>query len=339
LIQDAERGSETASAGTFTGPTEQEGEATLAIKRITAANENRYNGRSRMEAQHYWAESHGKLVANSPTLRRYHHYFSLYEAYQSEPKPTFIGISMFWRDNPLLVPARSETEMDAFTRFYRAQPLGSDDRQLFDRERRWPTEDQHADILGEEHVIIDGETKASMVNAIFMVCRLPGLDHRDFFDHWLNVHGPIAAQLPGLRRYIQSHVVLESFAQGTSTHDGWSEFWFDDYWSFQQATKSREWAAMEKDGATLFCPEKGIVIGREYVQKDETWKPRDYGALAMTEAEVSARLRREGYKSLASDPAVAARIKAAAARDQIAVWTAEHLAVYGESPIDARPQR
>ena len=51
-----------------------------------------------MEAQHYWAETHGKLVANSPTLHRYHHYFSLYEAYQNEPKPTFIGISMFWRE-------------------------------------------------------------------------------------------------------------------------------------------------------------------------------------------------------------------------------------------------
>ncbi len=161
----------------------------MAIKRITAANENTYTGRSRMEAQHYWAETHGRLVANSPTLRRYHHYFSLYEAYQNEPKPTFIGISMFWRDNPLNVPARSEADQDPFTHYYRNQPLGSDDRQVFDREKRWPTDDQHADILGEEHVLIDGETKASMVNAIFMVVRKPGLDHRDFFDHWLNVHG------------------------------------------------------------------------------------------------------------------------------------------------------
>jgi uncharacterized protein (TIGR02118 family) len=292
-----------------------------------------------MEAQHYWAETHGRLVANSPTLRRYHHYFSLYEAYQHEPKPTFIGISMFWRDNPLLPPARDPQAQDVFTQFYRNQPLGSDDRQLFDREARWPIDDQHADILGEEHVVVDGQTKASMVNAIFMVCRKPGLDHRDFFDHWLNVHGPLAAQLPGLRRYVQNHVVLESFAAGTSTHDGWSELWFDDYWSFQQATKSPEWAVMEADGATLFCEEKGIVIGREYVQKDEDWKPRDYGALSMTEDEIRARLLKEGYKSLACDPAVAGRIKRAAERGQIAVWTPEHLCVYGESIIDARPQR
>ncbi len=96
---------------------------------------------------------------------------------------------------------------------------------------------------------------------------------------------------------------------------------------------------MEADGATLFCPEKGIVIGREYVQKDESWKPRDYGALSMTEEEISARLRKEGYKSLACDPAIATKIKAAALKDQIAVWTPEHLAVYGDNWIDARPQR
>ena len=96
-----------------------------------------------------------------------------------------------------------------------------------------------------------------MINCVFMVVRKPGLDHRDFFDHWLNVHAGLAAQVPGLRRYIQCHGVLEYLARGTATHDGWSEFWFDDFWSFQQATKSPEWAAMEADGATLFCAGEG----------------------------------------------------------------------------------
>jgi len=178
------------------------------------------------------------------------------------------------------------------------------------------------------------------VNAIFMVCRLPGLDHRDFFDHWLNVHAGIAAQLPGLRRYIVNTVVLDSITRGTSTHDGWSEFWFDDYWSFQQAVKSPEWAAMEEDGATLFCPEKGIVIGREYVQKDENWKPRDYGALSMTEHEIRARLLREGYtKALADDPDLPSKIKVAAGKNQLGVWTPEHLVTLDESMVDVRPDR
>src|SRR3972149_5332075 len=188
----------------------------MAVKRITAANENLTSGRSREEAQHYWAESHGKLVANYPNLLRYHHYFSLPAAYESEPKPTFIGISMFWREDPFATTRPAPDD-----RF----PVRADDEHLFDRTRRWPRDDQHAEILGEERVIIDGETTPTMVNAIFMVCRLPGLDHRDFFEHWLEVHGPLAAKLPGLRRHIQNHGVLEAFARGTQTHDGWSEFW------------------------------------------------------------------------------------------------------------------
>jgi len=304
----------------------------MAIKRITAANENLTNGRDRVEAQHYWAESHGKLVANSAALQRYHHYFSVPEAYNNEPKPTFIGISMFWRENPM-APQQAPDPNGWF-------PVGPDDRHVFDRTRRWPIDDQHADILGEEHVIVDGPTKASMINCIFMVVRKPGLDHRDFFDHWLNVHAPIAAQLPGLRRYIQSHVILEYLARGVMTHDGWSEFWFDDFWSFQNATKSPEWAAMEADGATLFAPEKGIVIGREYVQKDESWKPRDYGALSMTEDEIRARLIKEDYGHvLEKDPQAPSKIKAAAQQDKLGVWTAEHLVTLDDSRIDARPAR
>src|ERR1043165_895758 len=77
----------------------------MTIKRITAANENKVNGRTRRQAQAYWAESHGKLVANNPNLKRYHHYFSVPEAYDGDIKPTFMGISMFWRDDPFLVQA------------------------------------------------------------------------------------------------------------------------------------------------------------------------------------------------------------------------------------------
>jgi uncharacterized protein (TIGR02118 family) len=301
----------------------------MAIKRLTAANENRKAGRSREEAQRYWAEVHGKLVANRPTLKRYHHYFSLPEAYENDPKPTFIGVSMFWNEDPL---AANQMPPGAFW------PIGADDSQLFDREPRWPTQDQHADILGEEHVIVDGPSGGPMVNFLIMLSRLPGLDHRDFFEHWLDVHGPLAAKVPGLRRYVQCHGVLDQFARGNMTHDGWAELWFDDYAAFRQALASPEWRAVQEDGATLFHAQKGIVIGREYVQKDDSWKPRDWGVAGQSEAEVRERLEREGYGGLlARDPAAPAKILAAAAAGKLGVWTPEHLVTLDESRIDARP--
>jgi uncharacterized protein (TIGR02118 family) len=302
----------------------------MTIKRITAANENLVNGRNRRQAQAYWAESHGKLVANNPNLRRYHHYFSVAEAYDSEPKPTFMGISMFWRDDPFIAQPFPSPDWS---------PVGADDRHVFDRSKRWPIDDQHCDILGEEQVLIDGATRPGMIDAIFMVNRLPGLDHRDFFAHWSNEHAELAKQLPGMLRYIQNHVVLDYLPRGTMTHDGWSEFWFVDYAAFQNAVRSPQWAAMEKDGRTLFCEQKGIVIGTEYVQKDDNWKPRDYGSLSMSDDEIRNRLEKEGYVSLAADSTVPEKIKAAASKNLLGVWTPHHLVTLDESRIDARPEK
>ena len=180
-----------------------------------------------------------------------------------------------------------------------------------------------------------------MVNVIVMVCRKPGLDHQDFFQHWTDVQVPLASKLPGLRRYIQCPVALDSVYRGSSTHDGWSEFWFDDYAAFQQAYKSPEWAAMEADGDTLFMKTKHYVIGREYVQKDESWKPRDYGSLSMSEDEIRARLQDQGYDARCCEqvPDAPAKIKAAAAANKLGVWTEHHLVTQDDSNIDARPER
>ena len=105
----------------------------MVIKRITAANENLTSGRSRVEAQQYWADSHGKLIANNPAIMRYHHYFSLPEAYENDPKPSYIGISMFWR---------SDLDTMFAQRVVPSVPAnGTDDRQLFDRDPyHWPTD-------------------------------------------------------------------------------------------------------------------------------------------------------------------------------------------------------
>jgi uncharacterized protein (TIGR02118 family) len=301
------------------------------IKRLTAANENLKTGRSREQAQQYWAETHGKLVANNPNLRQYHHYFSVPQAYDGPLKPTFIGVSMFWRDDPFSV----------FTPFPAPDfaPIGPDDRQLFDREPRWPFAGQWADIFGEEHVIVDGATSPGMINALIMVNKLPGLDFPHFFGHWKDKHGPLAAKVPGLRRYTQNHAYLPAYARAGMTHDGWAEMWFDDYASFEHAVQSPEFAAAREDGKMVFAEPKGIVIGTEYVQKGPDWQPRDYGALALTPDEIRQRLVAEGYESLAADPTAPAKIRLAAERKLLAVWTPWHLVTLDDSRIDVRPER
>jgi uncharacterized protein (TIGR02118 family) len=66
------------------------------------------------------------------------------------------------------------------------------------------------------------------------------LDHAEFRRRWREGHGPLAAKLPGLRRYHQNHVVDRaqrgiSYARGSHDFDGFSELWFDDVPSMSAA--------------------------------------------------------------------------------------------------------
>src|SRR5215471_2876862 len=70
--------------------------------------------------------------------------------------------------------------------------------------------------------------------------RRSGMSTAAFRDHWRQAHGPIAARLPGLRRYHQNLVVDAEqrgieYARGPVSIDGISELWFDDEESMRRA--------------------------------------------------------------------------------------------------------
>lgn len=44
-----------------------------------------------------------------------------------------------------------------------------------------------------------------MIHVHYFITRKPGMDEAEFHRYWREVHGPIAAMIPQLRRYVQSH--------------------------------------------------------------------------------------------------------------------------------------
>ena len=71
-----------------------------------------------------------------------------------------------------------------------------------------------------------------MIVRIGLIKKKPDWTTADFRNYWLEHHGALAAQLPGLRRYEQNHVVDEaqrgiSFERGPERLDGFSMLWFD----------------------------------------------------------------------------------------------------------------
>jgi uncharacterized protein (TIGR02118 family) len=328
--------------------------------KVLAPAQRHPTNRTLGEFHHYWAESHGPLFANTKSLRRYVQHLTLREAYDLEPAPTFDGISMFWYDDfRARRVATDDPEILALLEGSRGvslrpqpdepapQPVPEvvallravleDDAQLFDRSTGWPRHRRAAAIAAEERIILDGTTAPQMVKAIFIASKLPGLTLEQFFDRWEHHHAALAAKLPGLRRYVQNHALPEAYADRGQTHDGWSEFWFDDLGALRRALTSPDWQVVQEDGATLFGPPLGVGVARERIQKDSDWIYNDWGANALSEKEIASRLAAQGYAALATDPETPRRLKMAADGQALAVWTDEHLVTIDPSRIDARP--
>ena len=58
-----------------------------------------------------------------------------------------------------------------------------------------------------------------MIKSISLLTRRPEFSHEQFVKHWLEVHGPLAHGVPGIRRYVQSHIIGERSRPDIPTTD------------------------------------------------------------------------------------------------------------------------
>jgi len=85
----------------------------------------------------------------------------------------------------------------------------------------------------------------------------------EFLRYWREVHAPIVARLPGLRRY----VISPAIGRGAGPeYDGIAELWFDDRESLERALASPEWQAVVAD-TPLFVDAESIAM---FPTQDET---------------------------------------------------------------------
>ena len=61
-------------------------------------------------------------------------------------------------------------------------------------------------LVVEEHVAKPGPVPASFVKNYELVTKRPDLDRDEFDRYWAQVHGPLAATIPTIRRYVQAHL-------------------------------------------------------------------------------------------------------------------------------------
>ncbi|MGF7212591.1 uncharacterized protein (TIGR02118 family) [Skermanella aerolata] len=87
-----------------------------------------------------------------------------------------------------------------------------------------------------------------------------------FRRHWRDVHGPLAAHLPGLLRYHQNHIVSTSEPiSHIGAIDGISELWFEDAQAMHHAVKSPQCRPIAEDEPNLIGDLKLIVAEQDVV--------------------------------------------------------------------------
>jgi uncharacterized protein (TIGR02118 family) len=122
-----------------------------------------------------------------------------------------------------------------------------------------------------DHLIKDGPAVRGGLKNFEFVTRRPGLSIAEFRSYWLEHHGPLAAGIETMRRYVQSHAIDSEYTGGrTPVWDGSAITWFDDMAGMRASAACDTYAATRADevnflGAPLALP---FIITTEHVLID-----------------------------------------------------------------------
>ena len=111
-----------------------------------------------------------------------------------------------------------------------------------------------------------------MIKSIGLLTRKDGWTHAQFMKHWVEIHAPLAHAVPGLRRYVQNHIMGErtrSDIPATAVEiDGIAELWFDDQAALEAAARSPEMKALHADGASFIGRIKSYTVDEKVIVGD-----------------------------------------------------------------------
>ena len=99
-----------------------------------------------------------------------------------------------------------------------------------------------------------------MIKRVSLVNRKAGMPAEEFQRYWLEVHAPLALKVPGLRHYIQSQTLLETYdSPEAPAYDGIVETWWDSVEASEQARKTPERALVNADQPNFIGASKGLI--------------------------------------------------------------------------------
>jgi uncharacterized protein (TIGR02118 family) len=117
-------------------------------------------------------------------------------------------------------------------------------------------------MLTVEHLIKDGPKPPAGVKNVEFVVRRRDLEVPEFHRYWREHHGPLAAKIAPIRRYVQSHAIDDPH---TRSYDGIASTWFDDTDAMRSSAATEEYRLTREDEPNFVTAHLSFVITREHV--------------------------------------------------------------------------
>ena len=200
--------------------------------------------------QRHWRNEHAALVIRQRGLRRYVQNHTLASGYE-RGEPDYDGVAEAWFDDTDAMRSLAPSPEYAAVRadeanFIDAASMGA--------------------VVTDEVVVVDGPAPAGAAKLIAFLRKRSDVSVDFFRDHWRAKHGPIAARIPGNRRYVQCHPRRRSYEAGRRpVFDGVPMSWFDDVEALRAAAASPEYAATRADEANFMEPGRlPFVVAAEH---------------------------------------------------------------------------
>jgi len=201
--------------------------------------------------QAHWRDVHAGIIVRLPGIRRYVQSHVLPASYR-KGEPAFDAVAESSFDGTQAMKSLSGSPEYA--------AVLADEANFIDRSSM-------SSIVTDEHVIKDAPAPANGVKSIDFVTHKPGMPIDEFRSYWREVHGPLCAAIPAVRRYVQNHTRRSIYDSGrTPAFDGVAMTWFDDMDALRAAAPTPEFARLRDDVEKFVARDKSpFVLTREHV--------------------------------------------------------------------------
>ena len=214
------------------------------------------NRRAGMEVeafQEYWRTTHGPIVAELPGLRRYVQSHTRLGGYRRGDVP-FDGIAELWFDDKAALAAIAATPEFAAAK--------RDESNFIDT-------DTLVELVVDDTVIKDGPVPDGGLKNVEFLHLSTDRSPEDAHRYWREVHGPIAASIPTMSRYVQSHVRMGAYARPEPPpFDGVAITWWADLDALRASAESDEYAATRADEPNFIAGVPPVILTTEHVIVD-----------------------------------------------------------------------